>query len=91
GEFSQGLPITGFTTTAQSKPRLIESLRLTLEKEQMQFLNIPIATAELEAFEMKVNAMGRPSYSAPAGVHDDTIIARALVNWATTSYMPAFL
>lgn len=87
----EGLPITGFTTTAQSKPQMIESLRLTLEKEQMQFLNIPIATAELEAYEMTVNSMGRPSYSAPTGVHDDTVIARALMNRAVTSYMPAFL
>ncbi len=87
----EGLPIQGFTTTAQSKPPLIESLRLTLEKEQMQFLSVAIATAELEAYEMKVNSMGRPSYNAPTGVHDDTVIARALMNRAVTGYMPAFL
>lgn len=83
--------IQGFVFTATSKPPLIDNLRLTLEKEEFQFLNIPIATAEMEAYEMKVNLMGRASYNAPAGVHDDTVIARALMRRAMTSYMPAFL
>ncbi len=86
-----GLVIEGFNTTAQSKPILVENLLLTLEREEYQFLNIPIATAEMEAYEMKINKMGRPSYNAPSGVHDDTVIARALMIKAATGYMPAFL
>jgi hypothetical protein len=75
-----GLPVRGFQTTAASKPPLIENLVLTFEREEMQFIDNPVATAELEAFEMRVSAnTGRPTYSAPEGVHDDTVIARALM------------
>lgn len=88
----EGLPIEGFATTAVSKPPLIENLRLVLEREEMQFLDDPIARAEMEAYEVKITATtGRPTYSAPSGVHDDTVIARALMTRAITSYMPAFL
>lgn len=75
-----GLPVRGFQTTASSKPPLIESLALTLEREEVRFLADPVGKAELEAFEMRTSAnTGRPTYSAPEGVHDDTVIARALM------------
>jgi len=75
-----GLPVRGFATTASSKPPLIENLVLCFEREEIQFIDNPIATAELEAYEMKVSAnTGRPSYSAPEGLHDDVVIARALM------------
>jgi hypothetical protein len=85
-----GLPFKGFQTTGTSKPPLIENLALVLEKEEWQFIDDPIWTGELEAYERTVsNATGRSSYSAPEGMHDDTVIARALMvkagdgsNWA---------
>jgi len=78
-----GLPVTPFMTTATSKPPLIESLALALEREDVRWLDDPIATMELEAYERTVSAAtGRSSYSAPAGLHDDTVIARALANRA---------
>jgi hypothetical protein len=79
-----GLPVTMFATTATSKPPLIENLALALERTEWQFIDDPIWTAELEAYERKVNmATGRSSYSAPEGVHDDTVIARALMLWTS--------
>ena len=46
-------------------------------------------TAELEAYERTVSATtGRSSYSAPAGGHDDSVIARALMLWQATNYTP---
>jgi len=78
-----GLPVRMFQTTASSKPPLIESLALAFEREEVQWLDDPIATMELEAYERKVNQQtGRSSYSAPEGLHDDTVIARALANHA---------
>ena len=75
-----GLPVTPFNTSSTSKPPLIESLRLCFENEEGQWIDNPTATAELEAYEMKVNAnTGRPTFSAPDGVHDDTVMARALM------------
>jgi len=75
-----GLPVRAFQTTASSKPPLIENLALSLEREEVHFLDDPVATAELEAYEMRASAnTGRPVYSAPEGVHDDTVMARALM------------
>lgn len=86
-----GLSVEGFATTATTKPPLIENLVLVLEREEMQFLDDRIARSEMEAYEVKISATGRPQYNAPAGVHDDTVIARALMARAITGYMPALL
>ena len=75
-----GIPVSSFDTTAASKPPLIESLALCFEREEGTFIDDAVATAELEAYERKVSATtGRPSFSAPEGVHDDTVMARALM------------
>ncbi len=75
-----GLPVSGFDTTASSKPPLIENLALVLEREEWQFQDDPIWTGELEAYERKVSkTTGRSQYSAPEGLNDDTVIARALM------------
>lgn len=77
------LPVRGFETTAASKPPLIENLALSLERAEVRWLDVPVATAELESYERKVSGnTGRVSYGAPAGVHDDTVIARALARRA---------
>lgn len=71
--------IQPFDTTAVSKPPLIESLRLALEREEAQWQADPIWTSEMEAYEVRYSGQaGRAVYSAPDGVHDDTVIARAL-------------
>ena len=76
----QGLPVKGFQTTATSKPPLIENLALVLEREEWQFIPADIWTGELEAYERKISPQtGRSQYSAPEGLHDDTVIARALM------------
>ena len=80
-----GLPVTPFATTAQSKPQIIESLALALEREECKWIDNAVATAELEAYERTVSAStGRPRYGAPEGVHDDTVMARALANYGRT-------
>jgi hypothetical protein len=82
----EGLNVVAFTTTAQSKPPLIQSLALALERREYDWLNLPVATAELVAYESKVSAnTGRISYGAPEGKHDDTVIARALALKAATA------
>jgi len=73
----------GFQTTAVSKPPLIEDLALTFEREEWQWLDIRVATLELEAYERKLNPItARSTYGAPTGLHDDTVMARALMRRA---------
>lgn len=87
----EGMDIEEFWTTASSKPRVIENLVLAIEDRQYQYIDDATATAELESYEMKKSPMtNRPTYSAPSGFHDDTVIARALATWATNGAVPAF-
>jgi len=74
------LPVIAFMTTAATKPPLIENLALTFEQATFQFQADPVWTGELEAYERKTSAVtGRSQYSAPEGLHDDTVMARALM------------
>jgi len=75
-----GLPVRGFQTTSASKQPLIESLALAFEREEVRWIDDEVATLELEAYEMHPTRTGRTQYSAPEGLHDDTVIARALAN-----------
>ena len=76
----EGFPVRGFWTTGTSKPKLIENLALALEKEEWQFQHDIIWTSELEAYERKISPRTERSYySAPSGMFDDTVIARALM------------
>ncbi len=78
-----GLPVRPFQTTGITKPPLIEGLALAFERQQATWLDDPVWTAELEAYERTVSTTtGRSSYSAPPGLHDDTVMARALAWYA---------
>lgn len=83
----QGLPVESFVTTASSKPPLIESLVLAFDRGEITVLNDPVLKGELMAFERKVSPTGRSQYSAPSGMHDDTVIATALA-WHGVSTRP---
>jgi len=80
------LPVLAFVTTSESKSEIIQSLALTFEKEEMRFIDDESATQELVAYEAKRSKItGRISYNAPAGMHDDTVMARALMNRQRTT------
>lgn len=74
----EGLPVRAFETTAVSKPPLIESLVLAFDRGEIVALNDPVLKGELMAYERTVTATGRSQYSAPDGLHDDTVVALAL-------------
>ena len=83
---ADGMPVNGFQTTGTTKPPLIEGLALTLERQEFQFINDSVWTGEMEAYERKISPMtGRSQYSAPEGMHDDTVMARALMIWQITN------
>lgn len=84
----EGINVHPFQTTAVSKPPLIESLALAFEREECRWLPDTLGTSELEAYERTVSATtGRSRYSAPEGLNDDTVIARALA-WQAASIPP---
>lgn len=72
-----GLPVRGFVTTNASKAQLVDHLSLQLETQAVQLLRDPVQMAELESYEAKQMASGF-RYSAPDGMHDDTVMALML-------------
>lgn len=76
-----GLPVRPFQTTNASKNQVIEALALSMEREQVQLQNHTVATGEMLAFQVeRVNGLTR--YGAPAGQHDDTVMARCIGHFA---------
>lgn len=76
-----GLPIRAFTTTNATKAQIIEALVLAFEQGTIQILADPILVGELEAYESQTTKAGTTTYSAPEGMHDDTVMGLALA-WA---------
>jgi hypothetical protein len=76
-----GLPVQAFTTTATSKAAIIESLALAFERGTFRIPDDPVLIGELQAFEATRMPSGYMRYGAPAGQHDDTVMALAIA-WA---------
>lgn len=65
-------------TTARSKSPLIESLALAIERGELALLPDEVLLNELAAYTLERLPGGGYRYSAPPGMHDDTVIATAL-------------
>jgi hypothetical protein len=79
-----GLPVQPFTTTNASKAAAIEALALAFERSEIRILPDPVLIGELQAFRAEPLPSGLMRYSAPAGQHDDTVMALALA-WQAVS------
>jgi hypothetical protein len=75
------LPVQGFATTGPSKAAIIQSLALAFERGTIKIPNDPVLIGELQAFEGQRTPSGTMRYAAPAGLHDDTVMALAIA-WA---------
>lgn len=70
--------IIEFTTTASTKPELIERLAIAIENGSLKLLDDPVQTNELQIFGLSITRAGHKQYSAPDGYNDDTVIALGL-------------
>jgi len=73
------LPVVAFSTTNVSKAPLIEGMSLALEKGDLQLLPDDTGRSELQSYEVHQTDTGLSKYGCPDGMHDDTVIARALM------------
>jgi hypothetical protein len=81
-----GVPVVGFHTDNLSKRRIIDELRIGIEQAKLWLPNpkIPgqerfqVLIDELQAYEQIRLPGGQLRFSAPEGMHDDTVIALAL-------------
>lgn len=92
---AEGLPVEGFATTAVSKSPLIEALVLGMERDELTLLSNDVdegalANAEMQAYTIHKMPGGGLRYGAPNGMHDDTVIARALA-WRACGMSPKML
>lgn len=68
-----------WTTTNESKARLVSQLQVAFEQKNISLLNDEKQTAELAMYEASYNLKtGNVSYNAPAGGHDDICIGLML-------------
>ena len=74
----RGVKVRSFTTTNATKAEIVDGMALALERRAIELLDHPIATGEMEAYESKRLPSGVYRYSAPEGMHDDTVMGRML-------------
>jgi hypothetical protein len=91
--------IEGFKLTSGSKTALVQRLIVAVEQRRVQWpaasdqLSVNgepwgVLTAEMKRYEYEILPSGTITYSAPAGYHDDCVMALALANhrrWETES------
>jgi len=76
--------VTDFHTSNTTKASIIQSLAGAFERGDIKIINDAVLIGELQAYEGKRLEGGRVKYSAPSGMHDDTVIALALA-WSGVS------
>lgn len=74
----EGLPLQPFSTTNATKTAAMDALALAFERSDIHIINDAVLISELQAYEMTQTNTGLRRFSAPEGVHDDTVIALAL-------------
>lgn len=72
------LPVRAFTTTSASKQAAIEALGLAFERGELRIPAVQWLIDELMAYEQERLPSGSLRYGAPAGGHDDGVMALAI-------------
>jgi hypothetical protein len=81
---SSGMSIEGYHLSNASKESLINNLALRIEQREVSLLDIPVQTEELLAYQYELTPSRNVRMNAPAGMHDDTVIALALAVWGVS-------
>jgi len=68
-------PIEGITLTNRSKTDMVNRTITRFEVRDVAMPWWPLAVREFDAFEVRTNAIGTMSYSAPSGQTDDAVMA----------------
>lgn len=76
------IPITNWTTSQESKHKLVTTFQIALENEQVTILNNPILLNELAKYECTVSKNNKFTYNGSNGSHDDTVISTMLAYYA---------
>ncbi len=86
-----GVCARAYPFTQRSKAALVDSLAILFEKKRIVLPEPrvwPEAIDELEAFEYAITDAGNVKTGAPAGIHDDIVMALALATWTPGRFNP---
>lgn len=84
---AQGLPVVPFHTSNISKTLLVDALALALEREEIRLIDDEVQKGELKSYGPTTLPSGLVRYSAPSGMHDDTVMALMLSYYAAVNEM----
>lgn len=70
--------LSAFVTSNTSKEKLIQDLQVAIQNKEVQFLVDEDLKLQLTMYQAEVTSSGKRQYNAPAGYHDDLVIATLL-------------
>lgn len=79
------IPLNGFTTTNESKDKIISKLQVALQNETIELWADPELLVELSVYEMTFSKTGKRVMNAKSGYHDDLIMSLAIAYNSITS------
>jgi hypothetical protein len=77
----EGIACEGYNLTNASKEALIDNLAMRIEQRETRLMDVDQQTNELIAYEYEILPSRAVRMNAPAGMHDDCVIALALSEW----------
>jgi hypothetical protein len=84
-----GFGVVDFTTTNASKSVLVDMMTSKIAERTIKLPTDETLLSEFEAFDYERLPSGLLRYSAPAGFHDDIVIASCLAMWGADEVAPA--
>lgn len=81
----QGLTVTPYKFTEQSKKDLLTHLAVLMEQDRIKIPNDPDLLAELDAIRWDISDSGKTKIATIEGMHDDRVMSLALAVWGQSS------
>lgn len=75
------IPVEPIHLTNELKKQIIEKLSTFIELRHITMLNLEETINEMNSFTYEISSHGKIMYNAPAGFHDDIVIAHGLAIW----------
>lgn len=72
------IPVIGFTTTNDSKDKIISKLQVAFQNEKIQIFDEYELMDELQFYELTYSKTGKRIFNAKAGHHDDLLMSLAI-------------
>lgn len=68
-------PIDPVVFTNESKSSMVDAYMVAIETRNLSLPNWPELIKEHDNYDVKMSVLGKPTYSAPPGLHDDIVTA----------------